>query len=53
MPSSRKNEIILWKALFEESWDGMVVLRLDGSPYRVKELGRNRVEARASHQGAQ
>ncbi|MGM0914800.1 MAG: sensor domain-containing diguanylate cyclase [Pseudomonadota bacterium] len=35
MPSSRKNEIILWKALFEESWDGMVVLRLDGSIYRA------------------
>lgn len=35
MPSSRKNEIILWNALFEAAWDGMVVLRLDGSLYRA------------------
>lgn len=35
MPSSWKSETILWKALFEESWDGMVVLRLDGSLYRA------------------
>lgn len=33
MPSS-KSETILWNALFEESWDGMVVLRIDGSIYR-------------------
>lgn len=35
MPSSGNNETILWNALFEASWDGMGVLRLDGSLYRV------------------
>ncbi|MGM0633925.1 MAG: sensor domain-containing diguanylate cyclase [Pseudomonadota bacterium] len=30
-----QNEAILWTALFEQSRDGMVVLRLDGSVYRA------------------
>lgn len=35
MRSPKKNEVILWSALFEESWDGMVVLKDDGSLYRA------------------
>jgi len=35
MPSSPPNETILWNALFEASWDGMVVLRPDGRLYRA------------------
>ena len=54
MPSPRKNETILWSALFEHSWDGMVVLRLDGSLYRVNHryaemLGYTREELEALH----
>lgn len=54
MPSSWKSETILWKALFEESWDGMVVLRLDGSFYRANRryaemLGYAREELEALH----
>lgn len=54
MPSSRKNETILWNALFEASWDGMVVLRLDGSFYRANRhyaemLGYSREELEALH----
>lgn len=54
MPSSWKSETILWKALFEESWDGMVVLRLDGSLYRANRryaemLGYTREELEALH----
>jgi len=37
MSSSSHNETILWDALFEASWDGMVVLRRDGSLYRVNQ----------------
>ncbi|WP_282038324.1 sensor domain-containing diguanylate cyclase [Halomonas alimentaria] len=54
MPSSGNNETILWNALFEASWDGMVVLRLDGSLYRVNHryaemLGYTREELEALH----
>ena len=54
MPSSGNNESILWNALFEESWDGMVVLRLDGSLYRANRryaemLGYTREELEALH----
>ncbi|MFP4138813.1 MAG: diguanylate cyclase [Halomonas sp.] len=54
MPSSSTNETILWNALFESSWDGMVVVRLDGSLYRANRryaemLGYTREELEALH----
>ncbi|MEX1196890.1 MAG: PAS domain S-box protein [Pseudohongiellaceae bacterium] len=35
MTALTDDEVILWKALFDASGDGMVVLRLDGSVYRA------------------
>ncbi len=54
MSSPRKNETILWNALFEASWDGMVVLRRDGRLYRVNHryaemLGYTREELESMH----
>ncbi|PRY73674.1 PAS domain-containing protein [Halomonas ventosae] len=54
MSSPRKNETILWNALFEASWDGMVVLRRDGRLYRANRryaemLGYTREELEALH----
>ncbi|WP_183331823.1 diguanylate cyclase [Halomonas campaniensis] len=35
MRSPRNSEATLWTALFEATWDGMVILRIDGSIYRA------------------
>ncbi|MDY7116837.1 diguanylate cyclase [Halomonas sp. SSL-5] len=54
MPSSGTNEAILWNALFEGAWDGMVVMRRDGSLYRANRryaemLGYRREELESMH----
>ncbi|MGE4534491.1 sensor domain-containing diguanylate cyclase [Halomonas sp.] len=54
MSPSSHNEAILWNALFEASWDGMVVLKHDGSLYRVNQryaemLGYTREELESMH----
>lgn len=37
MKPSKDHETVLWNSLFENAWDGMVVLRPDGSVYRVNQ----------------
>ena len=54
MSRSSHNEAILWNALFEASWDGMVVLKCDGHLYRVNQryaemLGYTREELESMH----
>ncbi|MDR9439737.1 MAG: diguanylate cyclase [Halomonas sp.] len=54
MQSLTKHETILWSTLFEHAWDGMVVLRQNGSVYRANRryadmLGYTPEEMKALH----